>query len=285
MYGGMFDEIGKASCECVRFESTLWRIVYKRFFAFTNKRQDERSIQLISIDAIVRQCTDLLKAGLQPFIEREMKRVYNKDWESRSGCQIVDGSPHWDLQALLKTMLLNWQPVFESCLPVLARSLVFDLKDWRNRVAHEHAITSKDASRMVDTGARLLKAIGAPQTSELERLHLTVVQLQVEKTGEMRCSAGTSRAKQSPAPGGNPTAADVRNHVISVYLVPARERGDRTFQITARAIHDALNMRNAFPTVCTVVDSVKLHDIAGIRLIERSGPEKSSTVSWSFEIL
>jgi hypothetical protein len=120
--------------------------------------------------AISIQCIDTVKAGLLPFVQREMKSKYGPEWERKAECRIVTGKPHWDLQAVLKTMLVNWRDVFESALPSTAKSYVFELKDWRNHVAHEHELNVSDVCRFVDTATRLLKLIGAPEAAALEEL-------------------------------------------------------------------------------------------------------------------
>ena len=70
-----------------------------------------------------------------------MRKVYGQGWETWAGGELLAGTPHWDLQALLKTVIVNWQPVFDKSLPRTDRNLEFELKDWRNHVAHEHKIS------------------------------------------------------------------------------------------------------------------------------------------------
>lgn len=110
-----------------------------------------------------------------------MREEYGADWERRASCQFIHGKPHWDLQALLKTMIEHWPATFDKVLPRSARNLVFELKDWRNHVAHEHRMTLEDTSRLLDTAARLLKIVGVPEASKLNELRLTVLQEEIRR--------------------------------------------------------------------------------------------------------
>ena len=130
---------------------------------------------MLSIEIVVRQSTTLVKAGVFPFVEKQMRDKYGSGWERRASCQFIDGTANWDLQALLKTILDNWQDVFEQSLPRDAKGLIIELKNWRNRVAHEHTLTLEDTSRLLDTSVRFLRVINASQASEVNVLRLQVL--------------------------------------------------------------------------------------------------------------
>ena len=72
-----------------------------------------------------------------------------------------------DMQALLGAMLEHWDGVFARRLPTTVRHYVFELKDVRNRWAHEEPFTDEEVRRAVDTARILAKAIGAP-TGQLD---------------------------------------------------------------------------------------------------------------------
>lgn len=68
-----------------------------------------------------------------------------------------------DLQALLSALLVNWDAIFAKRLSRTARHYAFELKDVRNRWAHEAQFTEDETRRAVDTAAFLAEAIGAPK--------------------------------------------------------------------------------------------------------------------------
>lgn len=75
-----------------------------------------------------------------------------------------------DIAGLLKLVLAEWDRSFKRDLPPVVRSYVHELRDIRNRWAHEEAFDSSEASRALDTMRQLAKAIGGP--SDLTALKL-----------------------------------------------------------------------------------------------------------------
>ena len=108
---------------------------------------------------------DELKAGLVPFVERELRTKIGRHWvddissRSRSIRRNRDGSVHWDTQAILKAMVDNWQSVFRSVLAHVERSYVGELIEVRNSWAHEKPFKSEDVYRALDTMERLLRSV------------------------------------------------------------------------------------------------------------------------------
>ena len=119
----------------------------------------------------IRKGLDQLKLGLIPFVERELKSKLGNHWIqellSRSRGIKLDGEAvHWDTQAILKSMVDNWQGVFRYVLGHVERSYVGELLDVRNQWAHEKPFTSDDVYRALDTMQRLLQAISASEQAE-----------------------------------------------------------------------------------------------------------------------
>lgn len=67
-----------------------------------------------------------------------------------------------DIQALLRTILDNWERSFQGLMPGVARSYVHELLDIRNRWAHEVSFSKAEANRALDTVGQLAAIIGAP---------------------------------------------------------------------------------------------------------------------------
>jgi hypothetical protein len=64
----------------------------------------------------------------------------------------------------------GWEEVFRKTLGRAERSLVSELREWRNRWAHQEPFSSDDAYRVLDSAARLLSTVSAPEAEELERM-------------------------------------------------------------------------------------------------------------------
>ncbi|MCX8207303.1 MAG: Swt1 family HEPN domain-containing protein, partial [Methanothrix sp.] len=61
------------------------------------------------------------------------------------------------------------------------RSLVSELRNWRNRWAHQQAFSSDDTYRAIDSTGRLLRAVSAPQAEELERMKMELLRLRFDE--------------------------------------------------------------------------------------------------------
>ena len=66
---------------------------------------------------------------------------------------------NWDAAALLKLMWESWNDVFRKTLGPAERSLLSELRDQRNKWAHQQTFSSDDAYRALDSAGRLLTAV------------------------------------------------------------------------------------------------------------------------------
>src|SRR5690606_14758973 len=83
----------------------------------------------------------------------------------------------WDVSALLKLMWEAWNDIFGRTLGRAERSLVQELRDWRNKWAHQDRISSDDVDRALDSTSRLLAAISAPQADEVNKMKMELRRL------------------------------------------------------------------------------------------------------------
>jgi hypothetical protein len=60
----------------------------------------------------------------------------------------------------------TWNEVFRKTLGFADRSLVSEIRDWRNKWAHQAPFSSDDAYRALDSAGRLLSAVSATQADE-----------------------------------------------------------------------------------------------------------------------
>lgn len=127
---------------------------------------------------------ELLAQGLRPFFLREMSATAGPDWYDRIDVQGKEGSSEAefrDAYVLLKAMWDYWNPVFGKVLGHAERSLVSELRDVRNRWAHNEAFSTDDAYRALDSMQRLLAAVSAPEQAELDRMKQEVLRLRYEE--------------------------------------------------------------------------------------------------------
>lgn len=138
----------------------------------------------------VGKALELLKDGLQPFVEREMRTKYAQRWfeEVRQSvaptqAHLFGGKdePKWDVAALLAVIWNQWEQVFKQQLGKAHRSLVSELRDIRNDWAHQKPFSSDDSYRALDSAGRLLAAVSAPQAAEVEKLKNELLRLRYDE--------------------------------------------------------------------------------------------------------
>ena len=142
---------------------------------------------------------DLLNAGLGRYVERELKSLLGKRWMDevsyRSGRTLddgPDGKVRWDTQALLKTMIDNWQGAFRQTLGHFERSLVSELLETRNKWAHQEAFSSSDTMRALDSTQRLLVAVSArKEAKEIEELLIDLQRLVFKEQSRQKTRQAT----------------------------------------------------------------------------------------------
>ncbi len=170
----------------------------------------------------VGKALEILGNGLASFVERELKSVLGDKWQDaltegrakppggKKAAQPKLSDPH----VLLGAMWNQWNNVFNRTLGSAERSLVSELRDIRNRWAHNEAFTGNDAYRALDSVGRLLAAVSAPQAAEVEqmRMDLLRVQFDEQRRSEMR-KASFQPTEGKPQGGLMPWREVVTPHV------------------------------------------------------------------------
>lgn len=113
-----------------------------------------------------------MQDALKPFVQRNLEAGMGKDWPH----QVMERFPKWrpdsndqfqlDTQKLLQIMDRCWNEAFRNTLDRTHRSLVNELSDVRNKLAHDSKFTYDDAERALDSMRRLLEAVSAGEAAE-----------------------------------------------------------------------------------------------------------------------
>ena len=118
----------------------------------------------------VTRALDLLAQGIAPYIEREFKKIFGENWaasaresfrEDRGQFVHTEEFIRRDAHSLLTIMWDQWNRVFRHQLNQPERSLVSELRDFRNRWAHQEMFNFDDTYRILDSVQRLLVAVGS----------------------------------------------------------------------------------------------------------------------------
>ncbi|OGQ97428.1 MAG: AAA+ family ATPase [Deltaproteobacteria bacterium RIFOXYD12_FULL_57_12] len=149
----------------------------------------------------VGKALELLKKGLGPFVAREFTSAFKERAATETGRFMGEDRLNakkpmveWDVAVLLKVMWESWNEIFRLTLGHTERSLVSELRDHRNKWAHQESFSSDDTYRALDSAGRLLTAVSAPQADEIEKMKTELLRLRFDEQvrGEKRKSAGTA---------------------------------------------------------------------------------------------
>src|SRR3989441_7751562 len=149
----------------------------------------------------VGKALELLKQGLGPFVEREFKSLYKEQalveaqrFMTSERLDAKRALAAWDAAVLLRLMWEAWNDVFRRTLGQAERTLVSELRDVRNRWAHQEPFSTDDAYRALDSAGRLLTAVSAPEAGELEKMKMELLHVRFDEQlrSEKRKSSGTA---------------------------------------------------------------------------------------------
>jgi predicted AAA+ superfamily ATPase len=138
----------------------------------------------------VGKALELLKDGVTPFLERELKSEYQQRWFDEVKTTLspqqmtfagTEKNPQWEIATVLAVMWNQWNAVFRKILGQSERTLVSELREVRNNWAHQRPFTSDDAYRALDSAARLLTAVSAPESAEIEKMKMELLRVRFEE--------------------------------------------------------------------------------------------------------
>ena len=156
----------------------------------------------------VGKALDLLRDGLSPFIERELKSQYQQRWFEEVKTALSPqqlsfagsaSEPQWDIARVLAVLWNRWNEVFRNTLGQAERTLVSELREVRNKWAHQQPFSTDDAYRSLDSAARLLTAVSAPEAAEVEKMKMELLRVRFDEQvrTEKRKSASTPVESQA----------------------------------------------------------------------------------------
>jgi hypothetical protein len=132
----------------------------------------------VSHQVRVGRALELLVRGSRPFVERELQAAYGDRWVEtvqnslRNQRDVPKGTGDefaWDAQLILIVMTEHWNPVFRSKLGPFERSLLSELREFRNDWAHQREFRFDDTYRVLDSVERLLAAVGSRDADDVHR--------------------------------------------------------------------------------------------------------------------
>src|SRR5262249_16064051 len=82
------------------------------------------------------------------------------------------------------------------------RSLVSELREVRNRWAHNEAFAGNDAYRALDSTGRLLAAVSAPQAADVEQMRMDLLRVQFDEQRRSQMRKASFQPSEGKPQGG-----------------------------------------------------------------------------------
>ena len=177
--------------------------------------------------ARVEEIMSILRTALGPYVLARFKARYRGKhlqemeyalYESNRPQHLPDAATaleKLDIQSWLNLINRRWNEAFRDKLSQTERNYVSELRDARNKWAHQSPFSNDDAHRAADTATRLLEAIGADKQAAAARKHANeLLRLRYERDAEKsrRQPAALDDAPRTTAAGIKPWRLVIRPH-------------------------------------------------------------------------
>lgn len=136
-----------------------------------------------------------LAAGLGPYVVGKMHEAVNAGRYVPDDSEAI-GEIAGDIAVTLRVMAVGWNDVFRDTLGPAERSLVSEIRETRNRWAHQDTFDDDDLDRALDSIGRLLAAVGA--IDEAKRIDGAKHRLRLRRYGA--ASPRTTAADEPASP-------------------------------------------------------------------------------------
>ena len=154
--------------------------------------------------SLVGEALRLLAAGLGPYVTDKMNEAVDAGRYAPDDTEAL-GEIAGDISVTLRVMAVAWNDVFRDGLGPVERSLVSEIRETRNRWAHQDDFDDDDLDRALDSIGRLLAAVGA--INEAKRIDGAKHRLRLRRYGALSPKA-TDADSPAPDSGAEPEPAD-----------------------------------------------------------------------------
>lgn len=146
-------------------------------------------------DQRIAQALNLLQKCLRTFVEERMRSEYKERWLEKVRLSLADfrasytGGVNLDVQALIRILTDKQHQVLYNALSPRERNYLHELRDVRNRHAHQSVFEERDVERALDTMELFLKAIRSPEAAAIVLLRRSPTALAQEAPATLKSAA------------------------------------------------------------------------------------------------
>lgn len=160
---------------------------------------------------------ELVRKAILPYAQRELKAFYGQLWWHDGVESVLKGNigveargstdeerfAALDAQALFFIMWDNWNQVFHAKLGHIGRTYISELREVRNKWAHQQAFTAEDAYRGLDTMQRLLEMVSAsPEAASIQSSAREMMRQRLEEETKKEIKRSTEVVTETRTPSG-----------------------------------------------------------------------------------
>ena len=154
--------------------------------------------------SLIGEALRVLAAGLGPYVTDKMREAVEAGRYAPDDPEAL-GEIAGDISVTLRVMAMAWNDIFRDALGPAERSLVSEIRETRNRWAHQDAFDDDDLDRALDSIGRLLAAVGA--IDEAKRIDGAKHRLRLRRYGASSSKASASDGSATD-PEGEPYPPD-----------------------------------------------------------------------------
>lgn len=133
---------------------------------------DSQSVLRNAVDKLLH----VFQQGYEPFVITAIRSIHGNRW-----LEVIKNTPdlrvstqqqplRLDATAAVRIMLHHWDSTFSRVLTASDRNMLFEVRQMRNKWAHQGVITVDDVDRLADNVTRLLLSINAPNASHAKQV-------------------------------------------------------------------------------------------------------------------
>ena len=141
--------------------------------------------------SLIGEALRVLAAGLGPYVTDKMREAVEAGRYTPDDSDAL-GEIAGDISVTLRVMAMAWNDVFRDNLGPAERSLVSEIRETRNRWAHQDSFDDDDLDRALDSIGRLLAAVGA--MDQAKRIDGAKHRLRLRRYGSTSPTASASNA-------------------------------------------------------------------------------------------
>ena len=130
------------------------------------------------------EALELLSGALKPFVISRLENSFSTNWETKLRKRVSNirgGKLSWDISLLLRSITTFWDDVFKEVFGRAEKMYVDEIREIRNRLAHDEPFSTDDTDRALGTIKRFLESISAgEEVGKITKMRTAIIQRRLD---------------------------------------------------------------------------------------------------------